>query len=290
MPDDHGFVPPVGLAFAANALGHSELDVQLLNNLAAQGDPCTVGHDPLAPLGIQSNVTVERLKPLKLYLAVFKAKHNDDSEEVHRYNFQTSAYADFPEQVNSYRLKDEDGVYLRDAVYDDISVTPDAARAEQLAALLSNSYPSGDPLEQEYADPFDRLLHGILRVGALDPPTATEFTVVRDGAGGNVIGLLVRSPEPFNDPKVTSPAIDTTVNLTRRNAPGAVFTVIHSKDRSMAFAGDPGLNLVLQDLDFTFTYLEYDGAAYVPASVVTVSLFESPPVGPETGGAAVSTE
>ena len=266
---DPGFVGSVSLAFASNNLGHSNLDVQLLSNMATQGDPCTVGHDVIAPMGIQSNVSVDKLKPLKLYLAVFKANYNSSQEEVHRYNFQTSRYADFEEQVNSYRLKDRDGVFLKNAVYDDIAVTLDAAR-------LSHNYPSGDPLEQEYADPFDRLIDGILRIGPIDPPMGTEFTVVRDNANNNVIGILVCNDEPFNDPKVPASDIAATITLSQGNSPPTAFATIYSKDRSRAFIGNASLDLALHDLDFTFTYLEYDGASYVPASVVTASFFPSP--------------
>lgn len=289
-PSDPGFVGPVSMAFASNNLGHSNLDVQLLSNMASQGDPCTVGHDAIAPMGIQSNVTVDKLKPLKLYLAVFKAKYDNGvkiSEEVHRYNFQTSRYADFAEQVNSYRLKDDNGVFVKNAVYDDIAVTLDATRAAQLSALLSHNYPSGDPLEQEYADPFDRLIDGILRVGPIDPPVGTDFNIVRDAANNKVIGILLRNPEPFNDPKVPPVNLDATIKLSQQNAPPAVFTTIYSKDRSRAFIGDASLDLALHDLDFTFTYLEYDGASYVPASVVTASFFPSP-VTPLQVGAQVT--
>jgi len=273
-PTDPGFIPPVTQAFAANDLGHSNLDVQLLSSLATQGNPCTVGQNAIAPMGIQSNITVDQLKPLKLYLAVFKANYNGTKEEVHRYNFQTSRYADFAEQVNSYQIEDRDGVFLRNAVYDDIAVTLDPTRGAQLVALLTHNYPSGDALEQEYADPFDRLVDGILRLGPIDPPVGTDFNVVRDSASNKVIGILVRNPEPFNDPKVPAADLDSTISMSQQNS-STVFTTIYSKDRSKAFIGDASLDLALHDLDFTFTYLEYNGASYLPASVVTVSLSSS---------------
>jgi hypothetical protein len=207
---------------------------------------------------------------------VFKANYNGNRAEIHRYNFQTSRYADFEEQVESYRLKDRDGAFLRDAVYDDISVTLDATRSAQLAALLSHNYPPGDPLEQEYADPFDRLVDGILRIGPTDPPVGTDFNVVRDAASNKVIGILLRNPEPFNDPKVPAADIAPTITLTQHNAPPAVFATIYSKDRSRAFIGNASLDLALHDLNFAFTYLEYDGASYVPVSLVTASFFPSP--------------
>lgn len=280
-PGAPGEVPPVHVEFGAGLAGHSPPDVKLLNNLATQGDPCTgVGQGGIAPPGVQATVSVERLKPRKLYLAVFTARFGAAAQEVHRYNFQTSRYADHAEQVNSYRLADADGTYLRDAVYDDVAVTLDAAGTAQLVALLSPAPPSGDPLELEYAHPFDRLAQGVLRLPPLDPPVGTDFTIVRNAAGGGVLGLLVRSPEPFIDPRVPDADAALTLVLTQRNAPPVAFTTVHSKDRAMAFVGHPGLNVALHDLDFTFTLPEWNGAACAPASVVTVTLFPSPPVDP----------
>ncbi|HEX8210837.1 MAG TPA: hypothetical protein VF584_11735 [Longimicrobium sp.] len=280
-PGAPGEVPPVYLAFTAGLARHSPPDVKLLNNLATQGDPCTgVGQGGIAPPGVQATVSVERLKPRKLYLAVFTARFGAAVQEVHRENFRTSRYADHPEQVNSYRLADADGTYLRDAVYDDVAVTLDAGRTAQLVALLSHAPPSGDPLEREYGHPFDRLAQGVLRLPALDPPVGTDFTIVRDAAGGGVLGFLVRSPEPLIDPRITDAGAAPTLVLTQRNAPPVSFTTVHSKDRAMAFVGHPGLNVALHDLDFTFTLPEWNGAAWAPASVVTVTLFLSPPVDP----------
>ena len=280
---DPGHLPPVSLELAANTLGRRGLDLQLLDNMATQGDSCTAAGQAsgIAPLGIQSNVKVDRLKPRKLYLAVFKARYEDETgvhyEEVHRYNFQTSRYADFAEQVNSYRLKDANGAFSRDAVYDDVVVTLDPARSAQLAVLLGGGAPTGDPLERDYADPFDRLMDGVLHLGPLDPPVNTDFTIVRDGANDQVIGILVRSPEPFNDPGIPAADVATTIVLSQPGAPVAAFTTLHAKDRSRAFVGAVDLDLALNDLTFRFTYLEYDGVAYVPASVVEATLFAGTP-------------
>jgi hypothetical protein len=271
-PTDPGYVGPATLSFAANSLGHSDTDLRTLNNMATQGDPCTAV-TPLAPMGISTIVTIERLKPLKLYLAVYAATYDSAAAEVLRYNFQSSRYDDFPAQINSYQLADRGGVHVRDAVYDDIAVSLDATRSAQLAALIANNYPS-DALEQEFADPFDRLIDGILQIGPLDPPTTSEFNVVRDAATGNVLGLYFRGPEPVNDPRIPASDIANTITMTQQNSNVSPFVVFHSKDRSRAFIADPALNLQLMELQVTFVYLEYDGGAYVPASTVAVGLFQ----------------
>ncbi|HSU17361.1 hypothetical protein [Longimicrobium sp.] len=290
-PGDPGDVGPVSVSYVAAPFGRSGADVKMLNNLATRGDPCTgVGKTGIAPGGVQSEITVERLKPLKLYLAVFKARFKAAVSEVHRYNFQTSRYADFAAQVNSYRLHDADGVFLKDAVFDDLPVTLDAGRSAQLAGLLAHPPLSDPPLEQEYADPFDRLVDGILRLGPLDPPTGTDVNVVRNAGDGRVIGILLRNPEPFNDPRVPAADVAATIVLSQPGTAAGDFTTLHSRDRSRAFVAHAGMDLQLHDLSFTFTYLEYDGAAYVPASTVKASFFPTPPAAPSsTSGTTPST-
>ena len=142
--------------------------------------------------------------------------------------------------------------------------------------MLSHTYPSVDPLLLEYADPFDRLVDGILRIGPMDPAVGTDFNIVRDGATNNVLGIIVRNDEPFNDPKVPAPDIDTTIVLSQPDTLPASLTTLYSKDRSKAFVGVASLDLALNDLEFTFTYLEYNGASYVPARVVKASFFKTP--------------
>jgi hypothetical protein len=275
-PAEPSFVPAVTHVFIPNDLGHSNLDIQLLSNMASQGRPCTMPPAAVSPIGIQSEITVDALKPLKLYHTVLKANYNGSKEEVHRYNFQTSRYPSFAAQVNSYKLVDAEGAYLKDAVFDDLPATLDIPRRTQLAALLAGNVSSGDPLEQQYAEPFDRLIDGILQLGPLAPATGTGFNIVRDGSGGAVLGILVCNPEPFNDPKIPTPEISASIVLTQSNQTPMVFPVIHSKDRSKAFIGDPNLNLGLHDLEFTFTYFESNGISYIPAAVVKVDLFSTP--------------
>lgn len=274
--DEPGYVPRPKVEFGANQLGRSDVDVKFLHNMATQGNPCTgAGEDKgIAPMGIQSDVVIEPLRPLKLYLAVVKANFKGTSKEIHRYNFQTSRYADFAEQVNSYRLKDAKGKFMRDAVYDDVSVTLEAPRRALLTALLDGNYPAGDPLEQEYPDRFDRLMDGILRVGPIDPPTCTDFTIIRDGETRKVLGILVRNPEPFIDPK--TPESDAAAALTVKQQFGLrpkAFRAMFSKDRSRAFVSEGTLNMPLSSLEFTFRQIEYDGASYKAVSSVVVKLF-----------------
>lgn len=280
-PGAPGDVGPVTVTHVPKPLGHANFDVRLLHNLATRGDPCTgVGHGGIGPGGVQAEISVERLKPLKLYLAVLKAAFGAAESEVHRFNFQTSRYDDFAGQVNSYRLHDRDGAYLKDAVFDDLAVTLDPTRVARISALLADAYPPDDPLVQEYADPFDRLVDGILNLGPLDPPAGTDFNLVRSRDDGRVIGILVRNPEPFNDPRVPAAGLASTIVLSQPGAAPDAFTTLHSRDRSRAFVADVAMDLQLHDLEFAFTYLEYDGAAYVPASAVTVTLFPSPPAPP----------
>jgi hypothetical protein len=98
-----------------------------------------------------------------------------------------------------------------------------------------------DPLVQEFADPFDRLVDGALKLGAIDPAQTTDFTIIQNvsssinTASSSTIGILVRNPEPFNDPKLPLGTLAQTLTLSFNGGPVTDFVVLFSKDRAKAF-------------------------------------------------------
>lgn len=188
-------------------------------------------------------------------------------QEVHRYVFQTSRYADFAEQVYSYRLAGEsepggepvegEAVFEIDRPFDSAAIT--AARS-----VLDGT--AGDDLAQRLADRFDRLLAGALELGELHPPETTEFNLIRRGA--RVLGLLVRSPESFNDPKMPAVELDRTVRLAAAGVPDC--QAVYSKDSSQVFLTDRAgsLELPAGTYRFTFEHRLFNGEAYEPAGRV----------------------
>jgi len=318
-PEDSG-IPEVNpqLGFVGNSIPHLGAantppinlnsinnDVAALNNLMINGTPC-VSYTPLAPIDISTKKVLD-LKPLKLYTAQFIAKYNpkingifapqDYNSVVHSYVFQTSRYKDFSEQVNSYILKkNTSGAIVKEAVFFINAVkagipTPQIDLNMARHVLTNNLQAIPDVLKQQYADPFDRLMNGIFHVdyNKLHAAVTTEFNVIRHPDTSKVLGILIRNPEPFNDPKLPKAdpnlsSIEPTETLELRQwlASGtgtwgspSNFYVIHSKDRSKIFVTARSLNF---DMDafakyrFTFKYKLYNGTAYADVSTVNVEI------------------
>lgn len=246
-------------------------DVQIVVNMAANGDPCGDVDPPAPGPDVVTTFEPPPLEPLKLYTAVFRnafrrASAADPSrQEVHRYVFQTSRYADFAAQIGSWKLD-----ATHNAVYE-VSVEADAPALAAATALLTNPNTSSDELKQRFADPFDRLLDGIFRLAPLQPATTTEFNILRLAGTTRVLGILVRNPEPFNDPKMPAAELGTTVRLTVDNDPS--YSGLHAKDAARVFVTNashsmkvpPGLH------HFTFDFRRWNGKAYVNDATATAS-------------------
>ena len=239
-------------------------EFEIVANMLANGDPCGDVDPPAAPPADMASgfPVIGNLEPLKLYLAIFKSVFQRDASptaverEVHRYVFPTSRYADFAEQIGSFA---HDGLQ---ALYD-VEVTPDAAALAQAAAVLADPETSSDDLKQRFADPFDRLIDGILHLEPLPPPVTMEVDVVRL-PGGRAIGLLLRSPEPLNDPKMPAAELASTVTLSIDGGPAAAYRAFHAKDAARVFVtnADHSLDVPPGAHALSFEYRRWNGAAY----------------------------
>lgn len=232
------------------------LDVQILHNIAdnsmVAGANCDgFGFDYVHNRHL--SITPPDLKPLKLYIAIFNGKLDADVKEVHRYAFQTSRYGSFPEHIESYDLGSGHSA-LRTVPF-----TPlDLVKAAQ---ILGNSLATTDPLVQEYMHPFDRLLRGALGIDALDAPMTTEITILTNAAGTITHGVLLRSPEPFNDPKL--PEAIQQDGILATYTPAAILLKLFSKDGSQVFISNANLQLVTGTLTLTFRQKQFDGNNFV---------------------------
>lgn len=304
------------LSFVGNSIPHNGTppnninsinnDVSILNNMLLNGNPCvSTNFNPLAPIDISTKKTLN-LKPLKAYTAQFIAKYNpvintlfaqnDYSSLVHTYVFQTSRYKDFTEQVNSYILKYDSNlnIILKEAVF--VIKAEKAGTPTPLIDLnmgkdvITNNLGNiPDALKQQYADQFDRLINGILHIdyNVLHAAVTTEFNIVRHPDSPNkVIGILIRNPEPFNDPKIpkADPNISSTeptetLQVSKWNGIGwdspSDFYVIHSKDRSKMFVTNRSFDFDVDPLallKFSFEYKLFNGTSYASISAVDVEI------------------
>jgi hypothetical protein len=307
-------LPPVNI----NSINN---DISTLNNLLLNGSPCQP-YTPLAPIDISTKKTLD-LKPLKIYTAQFIANYNpliggqyaaaDYQALAHTYVFQTSRYKDFEEQVKSYILKKDitTNAIIKEAVFvlnaETAGTTPQLDLSLAVNVITNNEAAIPDEIKLQYADQFDRLINGVLHLNynKLHAAVTNEFNVIKHPITGNIIGILIRNPEPFNDPKIpkadpnissvepyetlevrklysgVDPSLPIDPNPLNRvfslNYWGnpSEFYVIHSKDRSKIFVTNRNFNFnigALSKLKFTFKYKLYNGIDYANVSVVDVEI------------------
>ena len=271
-------MPPLSVQWEENALPGFIIEASTLNNMVENGDPC-VDVNLLEPIGVNSYVEIDELKPLKLYTALFEAKYklNDETpfskQEVHRYVFQTSRYANFEAQIKSYILErdpNDNSIITKEAVFAielaDISTTEINTALE----VITDNLNSTNSLFQAFADKYDRLMDGVLKAGALHPAVTTEFNVIKSETTGNILGILIRNPEPFNDPKI--PLTDMLGTVSGTEGSNSLDSKVFSKDNRSAFLTNATMNIPHGTYQFDFEYKQWAGDGYEPKSSVSVNI------------------
>ncbi len=244
---------------------------ELLNPNFAGGTCWTSGGDMIKPASVYTQVTPRYLKPLKLYTAIVNNVYQGRVQEVHRYGFQTSRYPDFAAQVNSYRLDDGKG-NQRDAVFRlDVPLT--VADLNLIYDVVTGNLSAPNAaLAGTWADPFDRLVEGVLAGPPLDAAAGTEFNIVRNSTTNAVVAVWVRNPEPFNDPKLPDDVLPRSLRVMQGLSPDLAYQVLFSKDRSQAFVMHPSKGIPVTQMKLRFAYIEWDGSDYVDHSVVVTGI------------------
>lgn len=274
-----------------NDVPYVTTDESTLINFLENGVVCTTNIE-ITKFGLNTTFDVPELIPLKTYTALFNARFKKQSvssftnREVHRYVFATSRYANFEEQINSYiTLTEYDKInpalitHQEKAFYD-MTLNLNAADVARVQSVLSGSDP--DALKTQFIHLYDRLMDGGFRLTAQEAPVTTEFNVVRNTVSGNVLGILIRNPEPFNDPKIPLTVLNAKkiVELSVNGGSSGLFKCVYSKDISSVFVtmNNNSLNMPTGNYTFTMRYLEYnpntrdyDIASVVSAITLTVS-------------------
>lgn len=223
----------------------------------------------IAPAGVYARVQPLHLRPRKLYTAIVNNIYRGEVREVHRYVFQTSRYADFRSQIDSYRLEDDDG-NARDAVFrleKELSVAEVNLMWDIVAGNSASA--ASAAASATWADPFDRLVEGVLALPPLAAAVSTEFNVVRNEKTNGVVAIWLRCPEPFNDPKLPDDEIARSIRVLEGSTISQKYRVLHSKDRSQAIVMHPAKSITARKLRFRFSYIEWDGTRHVDRSTVT---------------------
>jgi hypothetical protein len=209
------------------------------------------------------------LRPLKCYTAVFNALkdgNENDKREVHRYVFETSRYGNFSEQIQSFYLEDKDG-NQGNALFTIEQALPSTAIQDAIA-VLNDAAP--DALVKAYMAKYDRLVFGALQIRGLSPALGTEINIVRNGPDGQIAGLLVRNPEPFNDPKIPAEDLEDTIS---GSMGGAAFDqAVFSEDGASVFLTNGSMNFPSGAINLTFTLKRYEPVSGTYVNAVSESL------------------
>ena len=250
--------------------------LQMLNNFVQeqQTNPdlnCVLtGGDAIIPASNFMTVTFkDNLKPKKLYTALVNNIFEGVTREVHNYVFQTSRYIDFNQQVNSYKLSDKLG-NSKDAVFVVALHVSQQDITTAYNTIVGINDTNSSNLETQYLDLFDRITEGILGFKPIDPPQTTEFNVLRNINTNEVIAILIRNPEPFNDPKIPLDEISNTISVVTNGVVDTTYKSVFSKDFSQVIMMPESNIITAPELSFRFQYLKWDGTSYQISSEINV--------------------
>lgn len=269
----------------------ASIGLETINNLREptiknpdfHGETCwQTGGEPIKPASKSTEITVSDLRPSKLYNVVVSCRYSKTGavykeKQVHSYPFQTSRYGDFDEQINSYRVTEYDFATgdqraARDAIFDlGLALNELGVTLSDLTNVATGADETGDlrpDLISNYPDPFQRLVLGYLKHEPLNPTEHTEINRVRNEGDGSLIGLWVRNPEPFNDPRIPAADMQSTVKLLINGSVASTTKTLFSKDNcefiilhdQLALAGSVNLR---------FSFLVWEGTGYIEKHSLT---------------------
>jgi len=242
---------------------------------------CTGTITTIKPKSEYVKVTPRFLKPNKLYTAIVNNMYDfdhdgvlentlDETREVHKFVFKTSRYATFKEQVESYYLKQtiEGNVVQGEAFFNiEMRFTQEAITAAyntivgQSITGFSSEVTSN--LENNYQHPYDRIVEGILELPALDEAISTEVNVIRNLEDSKVIALVVRNPEPFNNPRMPLEYVQDVLQIMSGITADASYKILFSKDYSQAIIMHSSKEITTNSLVIQFKYKIWNGSSYV---------------------------
>ncbi|WP_293787273.1 hypothetical protein [uncultured Pedobacter sp.] len=244
-------------------------------NKAALEDSCNVNPVSIKKRKKQGIYHFPNLVPNRLYTALFTAVYQPQGEveqraEIHRFNFKTSRFNTFAEQAGSYVLDGTAGAE-KYAVY---PVNVSFTRAEidgKIKNLMDNDPENDAPEVMKYAARYDRLVYGGLGIQNLEPIDHTVIQLIVNidpvSATKRLLGIMVRNPEPFNNPKLPQALLNNTIGLSLTPAGQATlapmsFTYVHAKDTSAVFISNTALDIPIGDLQLHFKYKIFNGNDY----------------------------
>lgn len=229
----------------------------------------------IKPKAEYMQVFPKRLKPSKLYTVLVNNLYDldkdgdfdrpDETREVHAFTFQTSRYASFAAQIGSCLLSHGEGpeTTTRPAIFSVRQALTPVEVAAAYAAVTGSANALADGLAIRYLHRFDRLIEGIFALSPLPPPATTELDLIRNTSDGDkIVALLIRCPEPFNNPRLPLAEVQGTVTvLDGAGHPAPGYYVLFSKDYSQAIVMRNSLEIT-GPLTLRFQYKLWNGSGY----------------------------
>lgn len=284
---------PLGIQQMLNYVNHT--------NQSNTGMACSINiGKPVTPKAYRYSVELEDLSPEKLYTAIIYNAFDDDgdgnydpqpaptpedpykvyeeNQKIHEFVFRTSRYKDFKEQVESYKLKEyndkNEVIGQKDAIYEvKADLKPQQLNDLYILASEGIENPNLKGLANTYSEVFDRAFEGVMGLKPLNPPTNTEFVKIVN-ANNDVVALLIRNPEPFNDPRIPLKEVRECLKvLDGLNEHNKDFQLIFSKDYSQILVVHKSNKIKDLKLKLQFMYKYWNGSAYTefPESRVTIN-------------------
>jgi len=245
--------------------------ILFLMNLSAQADSCNVNPLTIKKRTKQGAYQLPDLEPNRLYTALFNAVYQpegkpEQKQEVHKFSFKTSRFATFEEQAGSFILNAAENQYAIHPA--GVGFTNDQI-TQKLLTLIDDNV-ANDPVEVlNYAVKFDRLVYGGLGLKNMEPVEHGVINLITNTNPDHpndrkILGILIRNPEPLNDPKMPVELLSDTVKLSLTLADQSVqgpeqFVYIHSRDTAAVFITNAMMNLSLGDIQLSFRHKVFNG-------------------------------
>lgn len=228
------------------------------------------GGELIRPKSYIRSIKLNHLKPQKMYMAIVNNNFEGVTMEVHNFVFQTSRYKNFTEQITSYQLSDGNG-NSKNAIFriSEPLTALEITTSYNIVAGIADS--NSDNLAGQFPNLFDRVTEGVLGFKPVDPAMTTEFNLISNENSGNLLAILVRNPEPFNDPKMPVDIISDTLKvLTSSGNPDNTYQILFSNDYSQALIMHQSQQISAAEINLRFQYKKWNGDAYVTADTVTI--------------------
>ncbi|WDF81189.1 hypothetical protein PQ469_14350 [Mucilaginibacter sp. KACC 22773] len=243
--------------------------VLYLLNAIAELESCHRMPSPVTRRLQQEQYKFDDLQPGQLYNALFKASLNAVESEVHKFAFITSRFHTFQEQAGSFIL-DAAATPPAYACYSLGLIFSDAEIEQRLKKLINDDATDDPDDVLRYATKFDRLIFGGLDIKTWEPVEHSVITVFVNTNPANgvrrILGILVRNPEPFNDPRLPPELLQDSIGLELTTG-GTVtaasgFIYVHAGDTSAVFITNAGMDIAAGEMKLSFRQKIFNGSDY----------------------------